>query len=87
MKEIKKPLQATYYIILNDLEEYVAHGVVEANQEMRTGHPYLKTFTNEEDLKLELLNYGIDLDAEAENASAENIEGQQDAAQDFLISG
>jgi len=64
MKEIKKPLQTTYYIILNDLEEYVTHGVVEVDQQMRTGHPYLTTFTDEEALKLKLLDYGIDLDAE-----------------------
>ena len=66
MKEIKKPLQTTYYIILNDLEEYVTHGVVEVDQQMRTGHPYLTTFTDENELKLDLLNYGIDLNAEDE---------------------
>tara|TARA_R110002051_G_scaffold233788_1_gene295317 strand:+ start:61 stop:285 length:225 start_codon:yes stop_codon:yes gene_type:complete len=73
MKEIKKPLQTTYYIILNDLEEYVAHGVVEVNQEMRTGHPYLTIFTDEEELKLDLLNYGIDLDAETEEWEEDQI--------------
>jgi len=64
MREIKKPIQKTYYIILNSFGEYVTHGLVDVNQQMRTGHTYLTTFTDEEALKLKLLDYGIDLDAE-----------------------
>jgi hypothetical protein len=58
MSEIKYPTQTTYFIAYTN-NRVCAWGVVEPNQEMSSGQPYLYQTINKNEWLLELNNYYV----------------------------